>query len=79
MCVGAWFQCLFYFLGFDDVICLPPDDKFYKGGGVRDVLVIVPINDGVSLYIALSNRPPCPHSILIVGRWCSEPVAYARG
>ena len=36
----------FSLLGVDDVIFLPPDDKLCKGGGVIDVILVVPINNG---------------------------------
>ena len=37
----------FALLVLDDVKYALPDDKLCKGGGVRDVLVILPINNGV--------------------------------
>ena len=44
--VGAWVQWIFSLIGFDDVNVSPTYDKFWKGDGVRDVLVIVPSNYG---------------------------------
>ena len=38
ICVGAWFQYLLVLLVVDDVNCAPPGNKFWKGGGVRDVI-----------------------------------------
>ena len=36
----------FYLLGFDDVKFSPPYDKLLKTDGARDVVVIVPRNNG---------------------------------
>ena len=44
VCVGAWLKCLFALLGVDNVNMAPPDGKFFKWSGVRDVLVLVPSN-----------------------------------
>ena len=37
----------FPLLEVEDVKCSPPDDKVYKGNVVRDVIVFVPINNGI--------------------------------
>ena len=42
MCVGAWVQFLFTFIGVDYVKFAPPDDKVCKWDGVRYVLVFLP-------------------------------------
>ena len=42
MCVGAWIQFLFDFIGFDDVDFVSPGEAFGKWGDVRYVFVLVP-------------------------------------
>ena len=44
ICVGAWFQYLLVLLVVYYVNFAPPGDKFWKGGGVKYVLVLIPSN-----------------------------------
>ena len=62
ICVCAWFQCLFDFLGGNDVDFADPDENSCKGYVVRDVLVFVPRNNGGCSKVTvdkLVNSPDC--------------------
>ena len=65
ICAGEWVQCLFYLLVFDDINFSPTDDRVCKVYGARDVLVIVPSNNGVCTKVPVDYERNDPESVLI--------------
>ena len=65
ICAGEWVQCLFYLLGFDDINFAPTDDRVCKLYGARDVLVLVPGNNGGCTKVPVDYDINDPDSVLI--------------
>ena len=55
----------FALLGVDDVNFSLPDDKLFKWNGVRDVLVLVPINNGVCVEAPIYEVVNDPDGVLV--------------
>ena len=65
ICVWCVVPMPFALLGVDDAKFAPPDDAFYKGGGVRDVLVLVPRNNGGCAEVPVDEAGNGPDGVMV--------------
>ena len=65
ICLGAWHQCPFQFLGVDDIKFSPPYDKVCEWNCVGYVLVFVPRINGKSTRVPVDEAINYPDGILI--------------
>ena len=63
--VGAWVQCLYHFLGVDDINFESPDDNICEWNCVGDVIMIILGNTRIYTQAPVAELGDEPDGILI--------------